>query len=151
MHVLLPCFLTGSVIKHDRHVGNYYLVRSHRRWPASADRFWSKHSCVDPTPSTSNNCRLVVAGGYAAIWRCTTLYLLIGERPLGRRRARCALVLQAPAEHWLTDLAGRRVPLMTLADGYVANAERLNAEQWAQRSGFRRLTENLFQLVNPLL
>ena len=41
--------------------------------------------------------------------------------------------------------------VMTLADGYVTNAERLNAEQWAQRSGFQRLTENLYQLVSPLL
>ena len=47
--------------------------------------------------------------------------------------------------------AGFAEQVMTLADGYVANAERLQAEQWAQRSGFQRLTENLFQLVSPLL
>jgi len=41
--------------------------------------------------------------------------------------------------------------VMALADSYVANAERLQAEQWAQRPGFQRLTENLFQLVSPLL
>jgi len=56
-----------------------------------------------PPGSTAGWLLLVVVLPYGG----ALLYLLIGERPLGRRRARCALVLQAEAERWLADLAER--------------------------------------------
>ena len=46
---------------------------------------------------------LVVMLPYAGVF----LYLLIGERPLGRRRMRHVLTLRGPAEQWLGDLAER--------------------------------------------
>ena len=56
-----------------------------------------------PPGSTAGWLLLVVVLPYVG----AALYLLIGERPLGRRRACWAQALQAEAEHWLAALADR--------------------------------------------
>lgn len=81
-----------------------------------------------PPGSTAGWLLLVVVLPYAG----AILYLLIGERPLGHRRARCAESLQQPAEQWLGELAERAGRLSNRPpDGLM--------ERWG---GIRQLADN---------
>jgi cardiolipin synthase len=93
-----------------------------------------------PPGSTAGWLLLIVVLPYGG----ALLYLLIGERPMGRQRARRAQLMKAQAEHWLADLAGRSG---TLSPGAIDNWHGIR--RLADRAvGIQALAGNQLQLLD---